>query len=223
MRSQLHHLRRFFLLICVVFVVVGCSSKKATDSPAGTACEGFPPPAGERWTYRIVGTSYTFTFITEKIDGPVGGYTVYRSRRTDWPPGLGDYIGCIPSVGLVLVAADWWDVGNPSHNGRDYWDPPEPLALCEYGADPGTIAKYAQNGSPDTVVWEVICYENVTVPFGTFRNAQKVRVTFYEGEEIDNNLPPVYDWIDENIGLIKEEEIDSGEAIELIDYSPAGS
>ena len=40
----------------------------------------------------------------------------------------------------------------------------------------------------------------------------------YEDGEESTNLPPVWDWIDPYKGLIREEEIDSGDAIELIDY-----
>jgi len=183
-------------------------------------CSGFPPPAGEIWTYRIVGTSLSFSTMLEEVSELVGGQTVYRLRRSDNPPGLGEYVGCDEERGEVSVATDWWDLNNPSINGRHFWEPP--LFHCQFGDPVGISCEWLGTfgGNSQRVLTEVITYESVTVPYGSFQNTMKIKITEYDsdGEIIDE---PLYFWFDRNIGLVKGEEVNSGGVIELIAYSPS--
>ena len=85
------------------------------------------------------------------------------------------------------------------------------------------VLSVGSDGYDNRVTWEVIGYEEVAVPFGTFQSAQKVLATFYDEGQVDENLLPSYLWFDENLGLLREEIIDSGEAIALLNYQPPPS
>lgn len=181
-------------------------------------CSQFPPPPGETHTFQVVGTSYTFTTISERVSERVGGYVVYRTRRSDNPPGLGMYTGCDPNHGEVDVATDWWNLINPDQRGRYYWEPP--LYTCQYGDPAGTVCEWVGEfaGGYQREVTEVIGYESVTVPYGTFQNVMKIENTVYDEDGIFDG--PLYFWIDSQIGPVRAEEVGSGSAIELIAYSP---
>jgi hypothetical protein len=177
-------------------------------------CDDFPPPPGETTTYRVVGTPYTFTTVTESVEELVNGYRVIRVRRTDNPPNLGEYGGCDPVHGLVEVATDWWDLYDPSEHGRHYWEPP--LFGCPFGAPAGSTCTWSGTFA-DAPAWEtnqVVGYGSITVPYGTFPNVMKVMVT---GSEDD----PMYAWVDATIGVVRAEMVDDPEdAIELVAYQP---
>ncbi|UCF05974.1 MAG: hypothetical protein JSV33_02755 [bacterium] len=182
-------------------------------------CKGFPPPPGESHTYRAEGSTYTFTLITEEVDEEVNGYTVYRIWRTDNPPGLGMYIGCDPEYGEVDVATDWWNYSNPSVRGRYYWEPP--AYYCQYGDEAGTTVDWngTFKGKAYRIVSEVIGYESITVPYGTYTNAMKIKITEYTSGGIFDE--PLYFWFDRDIGILRLEEVDGGDPIVLISYNPA--
>lgn len=138
---------------------------------SGENCSNFPPPLGEIWTYRVIGNSYVFSLITEPVNELINGYRVYRVRRSDNPPGLGDYVGCDKALGEIWVASDWWDVNDPSNNGRDVFEKPIPIDLCPYGSPVGTkcVQKFEWGGRVEV---EVLDYEDVTVPYKTFQKTR---------------------------------------------------
>jgi hypothetical protein len=161
--------------------------------------------------------------ITEPVNEKIGGHTVYRTRRSDSPPGLGDYIGCDPQYGEVWVATDSWDVNDPSNYTREVFDKPIPIDLCPYGTTVGTVCDNSEFVGHDfrTVV-EVLAYEDVTVPYKKFQNTQKVKITYYDDGEVDDDMPPIFQWNDASIGIVKELEVEPGSeiGIELIAYQP---
>lgn len=206
----------FSLMCCTLFY---CSSE---DSPTQPKSTNFPPPPGESWTYRIVGTTFTFTNITEAVSEKIGGYVVYRIREINDPPGLGEYIGYDADHGEVEVATDSWDVNNPSNNKKLFWEPP--LFRCSYGTPAGSspcewIGTF--DGEFSRVVTEVMAYETVIVPAGTFENSMKVTSTEYDSTHIVDG--PTILWVDKNIGIVKGQEVGSGSAIELISYTPSAN
>jgi len=190
-------------------------------------CHNFPPPLGEVWTYRVLGNGYEFSVTTEAVSETVGGYTVYRHRRSDFPPGLGDYVGCDPELGLIWVASDSWNAlepMNPEYYTRHVFDEPIPIRLCPYGTETGTIChSFTEGNYNNRLEIEVLGYEDVTVPYGTFIDAMKVKNTYYDDGDVDDNMKPTYEWIDASIGTVQELEVEPGYeiGIVLINYQPA--
>ena len=148
----------------------------------------------------------------------MGGHTVYRTRPTDNPPGLGEYSSCDPVLGDIKIATDWWDLHDPSDNGRHFWVPP--LFRCQLGTPVGESCEWSGTfgGSPARTVTEVLAYETVSVPAGTFANAMKIRETEYENGQM-SDVPTLF-WFDATVGLIKAQEEDTGTTIVLISHSP---
>lgn len=196
----------------------------AIESTLDIACEckNFPPPLGEVWTYRVIGNGYVFSIITEPVSGKVGGYDVYRWRRSDNPPGLGEYIGCDPEIGKVWVATDSWSVSNPSNFTRHIFDEPIPFEVCQHGASIGTICRVRGAAENIETEIEVLAYEDVTVPYKTLENTQKTKVTTFSDGVVDDDLHPSFQWRDSRIGLVKLlfTEPNAEVGLELIDYQP---
>lgn len=213
---------RVFLLVLLVGMAIGCNSNQPTEFALYDECANFPPPPGESWTYRIVGTSITFTNITEEVNAMVGGYDVYRIREVNNPPGLGEYIGCDPDHGEVEVATDSWDINDPSNNEMLLWEPP--IFTCAYGTSVGSVPCEwigTFDGEFSRVVTEVIAYETVSVPFGTFENTMKITRTKYDATGVLDG--PLFFWVDANVGIVKAQEVESGITIELIGYNPSSA
>lgn len=193
---------------------------RCTDpGPGGPrpSCEGFPRRAGERRVFQV-NRGGRIGLSIEAVEEKVGGYDVYRLVRDDSPPGVGEYIGCIPGVGEVDVATDFTFVDDESEGGRSFWSPP--LPLCSYGTPVGSrICDW--NGSFDGELGEqttnVIAYEDVTVPAGTFRQAMKISVV--SQYEFDDEPSADLLWIDGDLGLVRREEIGTGLVVELVEYS----
>jgi hypothetical protein len=184
---------------------------------SGPTCDGFPRQPGERRTYQVSG-GFRFTLTVETVDEQVGGFDVYRVVRDDSPPGIGEYIGCIPGVGEVDVATDYFFVDDPSEGGRSFWSPP--LPLCSYGTDVGSricdwTGVFDDEGGVQTT--NVIAYEDVTVPAGTFPNTMKISVV--SQYEFDEEPSADLLWIDRDLGLVRREEIGTGLTVELVEYA----
>jgi len=210
------------LVVLPALALSGCgNSTSPRDSPGPDPCPGFPPEAGETWTYRVVGTSATFTNVTEAVEERVGERVVLRLRRTDDPPDLGEYVSCDPDRGRIEVATDWWDNGDPSHRGRHFWIPP--LFQCRIGEGVGDSCVWngTFGGSEQREVSRVLSYESVTVPAGTFANVMKERVTTYDSTGVFDG--PVDYWVDEDAGIVRAEEVSSGDAIELMFHTTPGA
>jgi hypothetical protein len=180
-------------------------------------CDDFPPPPGEICTYRIQGTPYTYSTVTQAVGEEVGGYEVYRIWTTDNPESLGMYVGCDDRHGEVDVATDWWDFYNPSVSGRSFWEPP--VFYCDYGDEVGTTSIWIGtfDGDPEQQVMEVLKYEDLTVPYGAFQDVMKARITSYaDYEEYDD----FFVWIHPQAGILKGEDAVTGDVIVLVDYRP---
>lgn len=201
------------LLLALLILFAACNK----DSPMESSGNNSGSQYGESWTYQLVGTSLTFTLVTEAVQEMVGGHSVYRLRDTQNPPGLGEYLAPDAVHGEVEVATDWWDVNDPSNHGRYFWEPP--LFSCQFGDTVGSSCEWVGTfaGSPQRQVSEVLAYESVTVPLGTFTNAMKGKATTYENGVVTDE--PLYIWVDKNIGILRAEEVNSGSAIVLISHS----
>ena len=204
-----------------VFFALQCSDNSG-PSNSGNGLTWAPQPAGIRWTYREIGTQSTFSIVTEHVDEKIGNYAVYRLRRSDSPPGLGNYIGYEQGIGEVWVASDSWDPTNPADNVREVFQNPTPVRPCPHGMLAGTTVAVIGDGGPDNrVEYTVLVYEPVSVPYGTFQQAQKLLVEYFVGGVVDNdNMIPTYQWQDETIGLLKEIPVTPTDelGIELIGY-----
>jgi hypothetical protein len=202
-------------LFTLFILVTACNKDSPMESSSNNNNSG--SQYGERWTYQVVGTSYTFTLVTEAVQEKVGGYSVYRLRDTQNPAGLGEYFALDPVHVEVEVATDWWDVNDPSTHGRYLWEPP--VFSCQYGDTVGTSWEWVGTfgGSPESQVSEVLAYESITIPLGTFANAMKAKVTTYEDSVVANE--PLYIWVDKNIGILRAEEVNTGSAIVLTGHS----
>jgi len=197
-------MKKFSIIFLLVFnlLLTGC---KKDDLSSDSACGQM---VGEKWTYQVIGNGYKFSILTEPVTGMMGGYKVYRWRRSDSPNGLGDYIGCDATYGKVWVATDSWDVFNPANFDHNIFDPAIPIDLCPYGTAAGTTrdnSKFVDFNN--RTEYKVISYEDVTVPYGSFSNVQKLQITLYDDGHIDDNEPPIYRWVDKEIGMIKELEV----------------
>lgn len=212
------------MLIPALMFILSCTG----DSPNGPgnnhSCDDFPPPLGQVWTYQVIGNGYVYSVTTEPVEEKIGKYTVYRECRLDDPPGLGNYYGCDLNHGKVWVATDSWDTSDPENYNRHVFKTAIPVDLCPYGTKAGTVRQNTIGvGYENRTVMEVIAYEELTVPFGTFTKVQKVKVTYYDEGEVDRNMHPTYQWYDKEIGLIQELEVIPGHeaGIQLVDFIPA--
>jgi hypothetical protein len=201
----------------VVFGVLLALGFPARAHAGNDLCAGFPPPTGEKHTLKARGFPAITTSV-EQVPEQIGGYTVYRIHSSDSPPGLGLYIGCDPLHGEVDVATDAYDISDPSDSELLYWEPP--LYRCRYGDRVGARCVWSGlfDGDSLEVVTEVLGYESVTVPYGSFENAMKVRETEYEYGEI--SYGPTTIWVDCNIGLLRLQ--DSFVTLELTGYERPG-
>ncbi len=213
--------RQWAPFFIALLALPGCGGSSApTDTGGGNQglapCSGFPPESGEYWQYRV-GSGGIFETWTEPVDGLVANRRVQRIRRTGNPEGLGEYVSCDPDRGQIEVAADWWDVSDPSAHGRYFWVPP--LFHCRYGDAVGDSCVWAGTfgGGAQREVTRVLGYEDIAVWAGTFKDVMKVRVTTYDdqGNIFDG---PVDYWGDRYAGIVRGEEVDTGEYIELMEY-----
>jgi hypothetical protein len=194
---------------------------------AGDLCDWFPP-IGQSSTFQDVESSEQFTWLAEAVSELVAGRDVYRVHVVDEPPGLGAYEGCDSEKGPIGVATDVWDVDDPEYNWREYYDPP--VFACLHGAPVGSSCEWVgivddewpvtSYGLQARTLVEVLAYETISVPLGTFTNTMKVRESSYDG---DGNLydGPYITWRDATVGLVRAEEVSTGSAIVLIAFTPA--
>lgn len=147
------------------------------------------------------------------------GYNVYRLHRSDWPSEIGTYYGYQEGIGEIKVAGEGWNPLDPNDRNRYCMNPPLPLWLCPFGSAIGTSGKYVDHNGTDSTVWLVQAYEDVTVPAGTFENTMKIYEVNYDGDEIDDNIPPNYWWLDKDVRLVKAVYPDWDETVVLIGHS----
>jgi uncharacterized protein YjdB/Leucine-rich repeat (LRR) protein len=181
-------------------------------------CDGFPP-IGRRSTFQLVGSSAQATIVAQEVTELVAGYRVYRSHGVEDPPDLGVYNTCDPVQGEIEVATDWWDPSDPSVHGRDYWVPPHPL--CVTWGPVGTSCDWTGTlgGDQERVFTEVLAYETTSVPYGTFTNAMKLRVSDYD-EYGDLMGGPFIFWLDRSVGVVKMHDEWDSSTIVLVAYTP---
>ena len=108
---------------------------------------------------------------------------------------------------------------DPSDYEKYFWEPP--VFTCPYGTDVGNNCEWIGTfwGKNSRKLTEVLGYETVSVASGTYNNTMKIRETRYDAND------DIYDsdilWVDKNAGWVKCLYEDSGDIIELIEYSPA--
>ena len=188
----------------------------------------FNPKAGNYWEWKV--GSYRFTtklYNNEKV----AGYKALQLRRIPDQYSGGSYYSNISGVGWSFIGTDVHDALSGEYLGIDILYPPQPhISGIQYGDPVGTTKEwigyslseedsYGYVEEMEKIVCEVIAYETVTVPFGTFTNAMKVKETNYDTWEIhfvDGKPVPGgswdlfsedYDWYVPVVGLIKNVEI----------------
>jgi len=212
------------MLLPALMFVFGCNGRSLNDPDNRNSCTDFPPPLGQVWTYQVIGNGEMYSVTTEPMAEKIGKYAVYRECRTEDPPGLGNYYGCDPDHGKVWVASDSWDTSDPTKFNRHVFRTAIPVDLVPYGTEVGVVRQNTIGvGYQNRTVMEVLAYEDLTIPLGTFEKVQKIRVTCYDEGVVDNNMPPTYQWHDKEIGLIQELKVNSRHmaGIQLVDYIPA--
>ena len=220
------------IFLCLFIAACSFSACDSTDqdtsgtsSPASFAsisCDDIASFTRESATYRVVGTSTTFTTVTEGFDEMINGYNVvkvYTPGHT--PEGLGEYASCSDRFGFLDVATDSWDAFDPNNTARhrrNHWEPP--MHLCKYGTDVGTSCNWEglYRGEAERTETSVIAYETVEVPFGRFENVMKLETSSFD--ESGRYAGPTHYWLTEDVGFIRVEELETGDALELVDYTP---
>ena len=198
--------------------------------------EDFNPKVGNSWTYMIDGQPFTTKIYT--YNKKVNGYSVLLQKSPQDPYGGGTYIGHVPGVGLCDIGADVHDAITEDYEGIAINYPPIPIngGLC-YGDAVGTIKEwtgYSKINENDSVeffdkdVWEILGYEDVTVPFGTFVNAMKVLCKDYYSSAYEEGGIPIsendwefvpscseYIWWVPCVGMIKSVDYEEFDTFEL--------
>jgi hypothetical protein len=179
-------------------------------------CDGFPP-VGRSSTYQLVGSDDQATIVAQEVTELVGGYRVYRSHVVGDPQGLGVYNTCDRVLGEIEVATDWWYPSDPSIHGRDYWVPPHPL--CAQWGPVGSSCSWSGTlgGEWEQAFEQVLAYETVSVPFGTFPNVMKLRSSTYD-EYGDWHF--IF-WLDRSVGVVKMYDVQEESTIVLVAHTPA--
>lgn len=181
-------------------------------------CEGFPPPPGERSTFRVRGTSIQFTTETQAVAAPIDGHVVYRYHTEGDPPGLGLYIGCTQEHGEVDVATDTWDAADPLNQaswGRDSWSPP--LYRVPLNGLIGESRLWSGRFGAADEQWytQIQDYEFVTVPAGSFI---AMKVLEEERDSAGQVIDATTFWIAPSVGVVKGEDSE-GSVLELVSHS----
>jgi hypothetical protein len=199
--------------------------------------EDFNPSAGNYWTYRVDGFTFTTKYFAYKAH--VNGYSVLRLLNLQDPYGGGSYTGYVPGTGLCEIGADVHDAFTEEYEGIAINYPPIPVngGIC-YGDPVGTKREwvgYSMIDGEDYVemfekdAWEVLGYEDVAVPFGTFVNAMKLvcknyytTVSYVNGQpvpddwwEFDSSCSE-YIWWSPCVGMIKSVDYEGFDTFELV-------
>ena len=222
--------RAFFLCLFIAACSFSACDSSDPDAPgasspasfASISCDDIASFTRESATYRVVGTSITFTTVTEGFDEMINGYDVVKVYTPgDTPVGLGEYAGCSDQYGFLDVATDSWDAFDPNntaHHRRNLWEPP--MHLCKYGTNVGTSCDWAglDGGEPGRTETKVVAYETVVVPYGRFENVMKLETSSYDEFRLYDG--PNHFWLAEGIGFIRAEDLETGDALELMNYTP---
>ena len=138
----------------------------------------------------------------------VNGYKAMRLIDESDYYGGGSYVANVPGVGWSSVGTDVHDAMTAEYLGIESYMPPCPYyGGIEYGAEVGTKEEWRgytalDDEEPedyDRTVWEVVGYEDVSVPYGDFTDAMKMVIKEYYSyeyyyEELDPYSIPEYDW-----------------------------
>lgn len=209
----------------------------------GVPCLLGGSPAGRQWVYesqnqdKVVGAR-GLTLRVEEVGGMVGGYPVYRVTGKETGPGddgsAGSvYIHCSVGGGTALVGLH--EGGSHSLNEfRGSYDDlalfTPPLSMCDYGAPLGTQCDWSGlYDDPDSdedpkddfafhVKTQVVAYEDVSVPAGTYQNAMKMSLVCMGVEDQCEEISSLYVWVDPDAGVVMLEITENGTvgALELV-------
>jgi surface protein len=193
-------------------------------------------PDGRHWVFASrdgdgVFGAQELTFTAEEVDDKIGGYTVYRITGTE--TGAEDdgsdgsvYVSCETGTKMVGLHEDGSYGG--SYDDLAFLLPP--FYVCSYGAPvDGKCIWSGVYDDPDPninddisiqVVTQVVDYNNVTVPAGSFSNAMKTELgCMADVDDCEGDPFPVFIWIDEDSGVVMVEGRYDGSKgfLELVD------
>jgi len=196
---------------------------------------------GDQWTYRYDAFEFTTQIFSYKEK--VGGYKVVRLLNLQDAYGGGSYHVNVPGMGYCEIGTDVHNALTGSYKGIAVNSQPMPLiGGLEFGDPTGSVAEWTGYRLVDPTdyieryskgVWQVLGYETVTVPYGTFSYAMKVLYKDYDALNSGSGMPDAdgdwmlsescsyYEWYVPSIGMIKsadyyEDGREDGIPIELI-------
>lgn len=160
----------------------------------------------------------------EKYGNKVGGYKVSRFINKQDYYGGGSYWANVSGVGWAEIGVDIHNALTGEYLGIEVFSSPCPFfGAIEYGAAVGTTAEWKgyqvlEGEDPedfDRAVWEVVSYEDVSVPYGDFTDAMKVveKQYFTYGISIDDiqdyqwqlsESCSKYAWLVPKIGVVQQ-------------------
>ena len=209
---------------------VGIEAIKAAGSPP---C-GYDFKAGDYFIWQAENNQMRID--VERCNGSVNGYTALRFINRQDPYGGGSYYADVPGICWAQIGSDVHDAFSMDYLGISDYTPPLPLFLLDYGVQVGTAAEWIGYNvlededveGYDKIVWEVLAYEDITVPYGHFQNAMKVfRREYYTWYYDDpENIPEEdwefsescsgYIWIVPTVGVVKRLGYEDSVPMELV-------
>ena len=211
--------RKSYILVAALVMVLGLGS---------LAAFGVDYRAGDYVVLQCGGQQFRVDLLA--YNKKVNGYSVLRLINKQDSYGGGEYVADVPGIGWATVGVDAHDAMTGEYIGIEVYSTPEAMyGGIEYGAAVGTKVEWKgyielPGDEPeyfDRDVWEVVGYEDVSVPYGNFKNAMKVRcLNYYNasyGVELDKMTESdwelsescsEYDWIVPGIGLVQIADYD---------------
>ncbi len=171
---------------------------------------------------------YQMRIDVEKYNKKVNGFSALRLINEEDYYGGGSYVAKVSGIGWASVGTDVHDAMTSEYLGIEYYYPPCPYdGEIEYGDEVGTKTEWRgylcldgeEPEDYDRTVWEVVGYEDVSVPYGDFTNAMKVLIKeYYSYDYYDEDLDPydiaeddwelsescsTYEWIVPTVGTVQ--------------------
>ncbi len=189
----------------------------------------FTLQAGNSWTWQMdsdYGTTTAYSYNKK-----VAGYTVFLLKFSPDAYDGGSYHAHVAGQGYCEIGRDVHDALSGDYLGIEILHPIQPaVGGMNYGDPVGKTAQWQGYQLPEggeiwdvermeKETWEIAGYETVTVPYGTFTNAMKVKCLSYSSYDvyIENNQPVTagdwnlvfasYEWYVPVVGMIQSQEI----------------
>ncbi|MBI9018772.1 MAG: hypothetical protein JEZ07_16090 [Phycisphaerae bacterium] len=235
----MNNVRRNSVLVLLVAFILSCCSNLSA----------FEPKAGNWWQWQ--NGNQQFTTKAFSVSKKVGGYKVIQIKSLEDVYGGGSYYANIDDLGFCQVGSDVHDAISGQYLGIDLMYPVLPgIGGIEYGDPIGATAQWiGYSLGPDETIddvdncdkeeWEILGYETITVPFGTFENAMKVKSrSYYSGwaDIVDGAIEPggdweyydgSYEWYVPVVGMIQAVDMDEqgnagADLLQLVDCKVSG-